>query len=172
MFVCFYYSVSILFLFIAMRLNAYKLICLYYNSKHPCKLSCLCLVKPLSFRLLSLLCLFCLCSALLFVFVCYAIKCAPCSGNAGRQKQHHGQSIAERRQGNARRACHALPDCLCYRCIIYHYARTYAAGVYRPAPGVLFRYGLREKISQIGLAHPPNPLFAKQFIHSRDSIAW
>lgn len=99
MFVCFYYSVSILFLFIAMRLNAYKLICLYYNSKHPCKLSCLCLVKPLSFRLLSLLCLFCLCSALLFVFVCYAIKCAPCSGNAGRQKQHHGQSIAERRQG-------------------------------------------------------------------------
>ena len=40
------------------------------------------------------------------MFVCYAIKCAPCSGNAERQKQQHGQSIAERRQGDRlRRAC-------------------------------------------------------------------
>lgn len=73
-----------------------------------------------------------------FLVVMYAIVFAPCSVNAERQKQHSGQRISEQRQGNARRACPALPDCLCCRCIIYHYARTYAAGVYRPAPGGTF----------------------------------
>ena len=105
---------------------------MYHNSKQACKLSCLCLFA-LSFRLLSLLCLFCLCSALLFVFVCNAIKCAPCSGNAERQKQQHGQSIAESRQGERlRRACPALPACRCYRCIIKHYARACLRGATPP----------------------------------------
>lgn len=47
---------------------------------------------------------------LCFFVVMYAIVFAPCSVNAGRQKQHHGQSIAERRQGERlRRACLACP---------------------------------------------------------------
>ena len=146
------------FYFYAMRLNAIILLCLYYNSKHSCKFSCLCLFA-LSFRLLSLLCLFCLCSALLFVFVCYAIKCAPCSVNAERQKQHHGERIAERRQGERlRRACPALPDCRCYRCIIYHYARTYAAGVYRPAPGGTFSVRFGEGKEPNRSCSSPRPL--------------
>lgn len=44
--------------------------------------------------LLLLFRLFSVCSCC----VCYAIVSAPCSVNAGRQKQQHGQSIAERRQ--------------------------------------------------------------------------
>ena len=74
--------------------------CIVIASTLASSLACACLL------FLSLLCLFCLCSALLFMFVCYAIKCAPCSVNAGRQKQHHGERIAERRQGERlRRAC-------------------------------------------------------------------
>lgn len=134
MFVCFYYSVSILFLFIAMRLNAYKLICLYYNSKHPCKLSC----SRFSFAFCRLWLWLLLLPLLPSRCVCYAIVSAPCSVNAERQKQQHEERIAERRQGNARRACPALPDCLCYRCIIYHYVRACLQGDRPPPAGGTF----------------------------------
>lgn len=75
---------------------------------------CLCLFVSLfacffviAFEYMTLprfVCAFSLC----FSFVCYAIVFAPCSGNAERQEQQHGQSIAERRQGERlRRACFA-----------------------------------------------------------------
>lgn len=134
MFVCFYYSVSILFLFIAMRLNAYKLICLYYNSKHPCKLSC----SRFSFAFCRLWLWLLLLPLLPSRCVCYAIVFAPCSVNAGRQKQQHGQSIAERRQGERPPGLFCLPACLCYRCIIYHYARALLARGRPPPAGGTF----------------------------------
>lgn len=145
------------FYFYAMRLNAIILLCLYYNSKHSCKLSC----SRFSFAFCRLWFWLWLLPLLPSRCVCYAIVFAPCSVNAERQKQQHGQSIAERRQGERlRRSCPALPDCLCYRGIIKYYTRDCLQGD-RPPParGVLFRYGLTRGNSQIGLAHPPTLLF-------------
>lgn len=110
-------------------------------------------------------CLVGLFSLLSFALWLYAIVSAPCSGNAERQKQTAGNAYQNGGKGNARRACPALPDCLCCRCIIYHYARALLAGGYTTAArGVLFRYGLTRGKSQIGLAHPHNPLFSKSNI--------
>ena len=126
--------------------------CLCFRSFRSC----------FSFRLCVFFAIFYLDSAfslLCFFFVMYAIVFAPCSGNAERQKQHSGQRIAEWRQGERlRRACPALPDCLCYRCIIYHYARTYAAGVYRPAPGGTFSVRIDEGKQPNRSCSSPKPI--------------
>ena len=101
-------------------------------------------------------CAFSLC----FSFVCYAIVFAPCSGNAERQKQHHGQSIAERRQGERlRRACFACRLPLLSVHTISLCAGFACRGIDHRPPGVLFRYGWTGGKRQIRLAHPPNLLF-------------
>ena len=74
-----------------------------------------------------------------FLVVMYAIVFAPCSVNAERQKQHSGQRIAERRQGERPPVLSCLPVCLCYRCILFYYARALLAGGYTTArPGYFF----------------------------------
>lgn len=84
-------------LLVSFALFAFALLALcFVASCFALVLSCLCFVR-----------LFSVC----FCCVCYAIKCAPCSGNAGRQKQHHGQSIAEGRQGDTSAGL-VLPACL------------------------------------------------------------
>lgn len=74
-------------LLVSFALFAFALLALcFVASCFALVLSCLCFVR-----------LFSVC----FCCVCYAIKCAPCSVNAGRQKQHHGQSIQRAGKGNA-----------------------------------------------------------------------
>lgn len=133
--------------------------CLCFRSFRSC----------FSFRLCVFFALFYLDSAfslLCFFFVMYAIVFAPCSGNAERQKQHSGQSIAERRQGNAFAGLILLAFCICYRCIIYHYARTYAAGVYRPAPGGTFLVRMDEGKEPNRSCSSPSSLVPRQKTNS------
>lgn len=97
-----------------------------------------------------------------FLVVMYAIVSAPCSVNAERGNVRAGRE--ERRnggKGNAWRTCPALPDCRCYRCIIYHYARTYAAGVYRPAPGGTFSVRFAGKKQPNRSCSSPQPIVHK-----------
>lgn len=140
--------------------------CLLFLSLLVCFLFCLLFRNRVWVYDASPLCLclafafpLCLLSALFLRHV-YAIVFAPCSGNAERQKQHHGQSIAERRQGErlrrARLAC-LLPLLSVHNISLC--AGLLAGGYTTARPGVLFRYGLTRAKSQIRLAHPPNLLF-------------
>ena len=136
-----------------MRLNAIILLCLYYNSKHSCKFSCLCclflFVLSVSWSRLSVwrfpaLLVPCFCFSVVFAFGfvfalcvcdCFCAVFGQCRTPKTAQRAKHSREPA---RGTPPPILSCLLACLCYRCIIYHYARTYAAGVYRPAPGGTF----------------------------------
>ena len=62
-----------------------------------------------------------------FMLSCYAIVSAPCSVNAKRGNIGAGGDGGTAARGTHGGACPALPDCLCYRGIIKHYARALLA---------------------------------------------
>lgn len=117
-------------------------------------LSCLSVITCFSFLLLFVLfacfvslfacfsCFSCFrfCFSVVVFFLCYVCDCfcalfGQCRTPKTAQRATHSRTAA---RGTPPPCLSCLPDCLCYRYIIYHYARTYAAGVYRPAPGGTF----------------------------------
>lgn len=127
---------------------AFCLVCLFFCFRVAAVVACF--VSLFACSLVSLA----------FVFALIVCDCfrALFGQSRARKRQSRQRRTEERRQGNARRACPALPDCLCYRCIIYHYARTYAAGVYRPAPGGTFSVRFAGKNQPNRSCSSPQPI--------------
>ena len=88
----------------------------------------------LLYSLLSFLrlCLYCL---VFYVCDCFRALFGQCRTPKTATRAKHSRTAA---RGTPPPGLFCLPACLCYRCIIFYYARTYAAGVYRPAPGGTF----------------------------------
>lgn len=107
--------------------------------------------------LVSLLaCFFFQLCVLLIVCDCFCALFGQCRTAKTAQRAKHSRTAARGTPGGLVLLC-LIAFAIGAYCIIM---RVLACrGLHHSPPGVLFRYGLREKISQIGLAHPPNLLF-------------
>lgn len=157
LFFCFLMGFSLLFIFNIIARSA--LFLLFFSR------ACFCFLVVFFCYVYAMLFLPCPSVLCCFRCVCYAIKSAPCSGNAKAWKHRSRRRWRNGGKGNASAvlvllawlpllSVHNISLCAGFAC----------GGLHHRPPGVLFRYGLREKISQIRLAHPNNPLFLLQII--------